>query len=52
MSFDKNEELFDFEIIYRSDDNQQKIFYEEKEKIIHLKWFIGQMIIKMKKRKS
>ena len=31
MSFDKNEELFDFEIICRPDDNQQIIFYEIKE---------------------
>ena len=31
MSFDKNEELLDYEMIYRPNDNEQKIFYEIKE---------------------
>ena len=30
MSFDKNEELLDYEMIYRTDD-EQKILYEIKE---------------------
>ena len=31
MSFDKNEELLDFEMIYRPDSDDQKILYEIKE---------------------
>ena len=31
MSFDKNEELLDYEMIYRPNDNEPKIFYEIKE---------------------
>ena len=31
MSFDKNEEFLDYEMIYRPNDNEPKIFYEIKE---------------------
>ena len=34
MSFDKNEQLFNYEIIYRPDDSEQKIYFEIKQEKI------------------
>ena len=51
MSFDKNEELLDYEMIYRTDD-EQKILYEIKEENNVFEMIYKPNENKDKKRKS